>query len=80
MKRIDKPILLMLITMGARAAYMECAGIIKLPSGLEGEDALGDFVCEKVQEYIDIHHNDMNFDEFIEMELIKEYGTTDETK
>lgn len=75
MKYPDRVFLLMLVTMGARAAYMECAGIIRLPAGLEGEEELGDFCCCAIQEYIDKGRCSMNFDEFIETELKKEYGT-----
>lgn len=62
----------LLVTMGARAAYMECEGLIKLPSGVEGEEQLSNFVRRKVQEYQDL--DILNFDFFIEMELMKEYG------
>ena len=71
----SREFLLMLVTMGARAAYMECAGRIRLPAGLQGEEELGDFCCCAIQEYIDMGQYSMNFDEFIEMELQKEYGT-----
>ena len=71
----DRSFLLMLVTMGARAAYMECAGVIRLPAGLEGEEELGDFCCCAIQEYLDIGQYSMNFDLFIETELKREYGT-----
>lgn len=41
-----------LITMGARAAYMECRGDISLPGGSRGEDELANFVVQTVAAYV----------------------------
>lgn len=62
-----------LITMGARAAYMECRGDISLPGGSRGEDELADFVVQTVCEHR-LLCDDTPFDEFIETALLKKYG------
>ena len=63
----------LMVTMGARAAYMECKGLIELPSGVYGEANLAKFVADKVDHYID---NDIDecFDFYVEAALIEEYG------
>ena len=63
----------MLVTMGARAAYMDHAGVIDIPSGVDGEDQLSNFVVTTVKEYIS-SKTDIPFDEYIEMVLTDEYG------
>lgn len=63
----------LMVTMGARAAYMECAGAILLPDGVDGEFALSQFVAEKVDYYID-EEIDEGFDIYIETELARKYG------
>lgn len=66
----------LLVTAGARAAYMEDQGIIELPDGVHGEHEVG--VC--VSRMLDIYLNrvyvgaDVNFDEYIENALMDEYG------
>ena len=62
----------LLVTAGARAAYMDCNGTINLPSGTNGDDALAEFIEEKVNNYIE--GIDEPFDLYIERELISEYG------
>lgn len=67
----------MLVTMGARAAYMESRGDIKLPSGVQGEHELASYVSRKVGEYMNLRDSrlvDITFDEFIETALINAYG------
>lgn len=57
--------------MGARAAYMDCAGIIDIPDGLEEEGKLVEFVRKTVERYI--RDADVNFDEYIETALKDHY-------
>lgn len=63
----------LLVTMGARAAYMECHGIIELPYGVNGESELADFVASKVDNYIDMDI-DESFDLYIEEVLREKYS------
>lgn len=63
----------LMVTMGTRAGYMECAGEILLPEGVNGEFAFSKFVAEKVDYYID-EEIDESFDLYIEEELIRKYG------
>jgi hypothetical protein len=63
----------LMVTMGARAAYMECIGNITLPKGVDGEYELSVFVAEKVDHYID-NEIDEAFDIYIEEALEKKYG------
>lgn len=63
----------LLVTAGARAAYMDMRGTIELPRGLEGEDRLAEFVVDTIRAYGKIP-DDTPFDEFIEKELIHEFG------
>ena len=62
--------------MGARAAYMDCQGDIDIPEGLEAEGDLVGFVKKTVECYIRkaTDGDDVNFDEYIETALIKQYG------
>ena len=62
----------LLVTAGARAAYMECSRMIDLPAGSVGEDILAAFVTKTVDKYID-EQIDISFDEYIESALTKEY-------
>ena len=62
----------LLVTAGARAAYMECSRIIDLPAGSAGENILAAFVTEAVDKYID-EQIDIPFDEYIESALMSEY-------
>lgn len=67
----------LLVTMGARAAYMHDKGDIKLPEGVEGEKELADFVVGTVTAYMaysKFYSLDANFDEFIESALMGKYG------
>ena len=63
----------LLITAGARAAYMECARVITLPSGSAGEDILAHFITNEVDRYIE-EQIDIPFDYYIESKLIGEYS------
>lgn len=63
----------LLVTMGARAASMEDAGVINLPEGVEGETILAKFVANKVDHYMAMEDRDC-FDLYIEEALEKEYG------
>ena len=62
-----------MVTMGARAAYMECKGTIELPAGINGEEELARFVAYKVDYYID-KCVDECFDLYIEKALKEKYG------
>ena len=63
----------LLVTMGARAAYMECKGLIELPSGVNGEYKVAEFVASKVDDYID-NGIDESFDCYVEDALMEKYG------
>lgn len=66
----------LMVIMGARAAYMDYSCRIDIPSGLEGEDELVEFVRKTVESYIrKATDEDINFDEYIENALIKKYAT-----
>lgn len=68
----------LLVTMGARAAYMHDKDLIKLPSGVEGERELSAFVVTTVNKYIfSPGLFDMNFDEYIETALTEKYGVSE---
>lgn len=66
----------LLVTMGARAAYMECLGLIELPRGVDGEKELSDFITNKVDIYMAerLVTYDMNFDQYMEESLLNKYG------
>lgn len=71
----------LLVVMGARAGYMDSAGTIDIPEGLEEEGKLAEFVKKTVDRYLQeaTDGKDVNFDEYIETALIKQYGEqTDE--
>ena len=63
----------LLVTAGARAAYMHDAGAINLPGGLRGEERLAKFISEQVDAYA-WFDCDVNFDEYIELALFHEYA------
>lgn len=64
----------LLVTAGARAAYMENLGCIELPSGVDGEAKLANFVSHIVDHFLNQDDRDVNYDEYIETALMKEYG------
>lgn len=70
----------LLVTMGARAAYMHDKGCVELPSGVEGEQELAKFVVQIVDEYMRNFVYGRNFDEFIEKAIVKEYGRAKTTE
>lgn len=63
----------LLVTAGARAAYMDGRGYIDIPGGLEGEDELTVTVTQAVDEYLS-GGNDIPFDLYIETILMDAYG------
>jgi hypothetical protein len=66
----------LLVTAGARAAYMDDANVINLPSGTDGEDELALFLSKVVDQYINYKRffDEPNFDEFVEKSLQEKYG------
>ena len=66
----------LLVTAGARAAYMDDANVINLPSGVDGEDELATFLSAVVDQYISFRRffDEPNFDEFVEKSLQEKYG------
>ena len=66
----------LLVTAGARAAYMDDANVISLPSGVAGEDELALFLSKVVDQYINYQRffDEPNFDGFIEKSLQEKYG------
>lgn len=65
----------LLVTAGARAAYMDSKGCIDLPGGVEGEDILADFIAEAVDRYIaNIPYGVGPFDIYIETGLSRKFG------
>lgn len=64
----------LLVTAGARAAYMDCSELIDLPGGVTGEEELAIFLTIAVDHYIEASkEKDINFDEFIEQVLVMHY-------
>lgn len=64
----------LLITAGARAAYMHDAGDIELPEGVEGERQLAVFVAGIVDLFLGPPDDDTNFDDLLETLLMKKYA------
>lgn len=67
----------LLVTTAARAAYMDARNDIDIPGGIKGEEILSEFVAKIVDYYID-ELVDINFDEYIELELLTEFERRDE--
>ena len=63
----------LLVTAGSRIAYMDCQGLIDIPSGTSGEDVIAEFISNVVDGYIADDKNE-NFDEYIENAITKEWG------
>jgi hypothetical protein len=63
----------LLVTAGARAAYMHSMDYIDIPSGTEGESELAKFISRRVVWYL-CNGYGLNFDEFIEQDLLAQYG------
>ena len=68
----------LMVVMGARAAYMDAMGDIDIPEGLEAEGNFVWFVRKTVEHYIQepTDVTGVNFDDYIETALIKQYGKT----
>lgn len=62
----------LLVTAGARAAYMHCRGDIDISNDLAGEDDLAEFITKAVDVYMKDY--DASFDLYIEDALMKKYG------
>lgn len=71
----------LLVTMGARAAYMHDRGDIELPSGVVGERELSEFVATVVDMYVSTSKNfNVSYDEYIEHHLKRKYGVNKQSK
>lgn len=66
----------LLVTAGARAAYMHDKDVIDIPDGVEGEAELARFITNRVYYYLAI--DERNFDNYIESALISKYGGKNE--
>ena len=66
----------LLVTIGSRAAYMDCAGVIALPDGTDGEDTLAEFAADLALQFQEADP-DTNFDEFIETALLQRFAPQD---
>lgn len=66
----------LMVIMGMRAAYMDCAGMIDILQGFAAEGNLVWFVRKIVEQYIQepTDVKGVNFDEYIETALFKQYG------
>lgn len=65
----------LLVTAGARAAYMDSKDDIELPGGVEGEDILAEFITDMVDCYINLDSDILGpFDTYIETVLFNKFG------
>ena len=62
----------LLVTAGARAAYMNCNDKIDIPEGIEEEFKLSEFLTKIVDDYLRFDWE--NFDLYLETKLIEKYG------
>ena len=62
----------LLVTAGARAAYMNYSDKIDIQEGSEEEFKLAEFLTKVVDEYIRL--DGVNFDLYLETKLIEKYG------
>lgn len=62
----------LLVTAGARAAYINCSNKIDIPDGIEGEFKLSEFLTKVVDDYIRLDCG--NFDLYLETKLTEKYG------
>ena len=67
----------LLVTAGVRAGFMWESGDIKLPSGLEGEADVANYISREVDYYLAMDNREI-FDEFIEESLLSRYGDENE--
>ena len=65
----------LLITAGIRAGSMWILNMIDIPTGVKGEEEVAKFISEAIDDWI-CFHSDVNFDEYIEMELLIKYGNS----
>lgn len=63
----------LLVTAGMRVGFMWESGDIKLPSGLEGEDDVANYISREVDYYL-ARDDREPFDLFIEESLLARYG------
>ena len=63
----------LLVTAGVRAGYMSYTEDIKLPSGLEGEAEVANYISREVDDYLAWDDREP-FDLFIEESLLARYG------
>lgn len=59
------------VTIGMRIAYMDCKGLLDLPSGLPGEEEIAAFAVDIRDGY---HKYEWSWDDYIEREILKKYG------
>lgn len=67
----------LLVTAGARAAYMDSKDCIDLPGGVEGEDILAEFIVDMVDQYLYANAIAIGvepFDIYIETALLDRFG------
>ena len=62
----------LLVTAGARAAYMNYSGKINIPDGIEEEFKLAEFLTKVIDYYLSLDCG--NFDLYLEAKLIEKYG------
>ena len=62
----------LLVTAGARAAYMNCSDKIDIPEGFEEELKLAEFLTKVVDDYLRLDCG--NFDLYLETKLTEKYG------
>ena len=62
----------LLVTAGARAAYMNYNDKIDIPEGIEEEFKLSEFLTKVVDDYLRFERE--NFDLYLETKLIEKYG------
>ena len=62
----------LLVTAGARAAYINCNNKIDIPDGIEEEFKLSEFLTKVVDDYLRLDCG--NFDLYLETKLTEKYG------
>lgn len=72
----------LMVIMGVRAAYMDSEGIIDIPKGFSGEGTFVSFVRKTIDHYVQepTDVKGINFDEYIETELVKQYAISKENQ
>ena len=69
----------LLITAGSRAGFMNAAGFIDIPPGIDAEDELAEYILDIVHEYASADQPE-SFDEFIERKILIKYGDGKESE